>query len=262
MCRHAAYLGEPIPLAELMTEAAHGLEHQSYAPRELLSGVVCADGFGVGWHDEHSQTPRYRREQPIWADPDLSSFGASVRARSIVGAIRNATPGMAGGLAPVQPFALDGVLFSHNGVIAGFVERARELREALPSELDSEVRSGIDSELLFLHVIARRRRGAALADAVTGALTEISAMAPGSRMNVIASDEAGVVATRAAAGTQADSLYLIERAGRFSVGTAVASEPLDDHPEWRSVPEGSLVRITAGMLETDVRPIPTLEMIS
>lgn len=262
MCRHAAYLGDPIPLAALTSEGTHGLERQSYEPRELLSGVVCADGFGIGWHDPGGGTPRYRREQPIWADPDLAAFGASVHAGSIVGAVRNATPGMAGGIGAVQPFALDGVLFSHNGLIAGFSQCARTLRESLPRELDAQVRSGIDSELLFLHVVARRRGGATLAEAVTATLSEVSTLAPGSRLNLIASDRAGLVATRAAAGTTADSLYMLERGGRFANGVAVASEPLDDHGRWSAVPEGALVEIAAAAHEVEVRTIPTLETIS
>ncbi|MDX6645547.1 MAG: hypothetical protein QOK40_1274, partial [Miltoncostaeaceae bacterium] len=49
------------------------------------------------------------------------------------------------------------------------------------------------------------------------------------------------VASRAAAGGAADSLYLLADGRRFPDGTVVASEPLDDDPGWEPVPEGRIV---------------------
>ena len=44
MCRLAAYLGEPIPLAEALYRPSHSLQKQAYAPRELVDGYVNVDG--------------------------------------------------------------------------------------------------------------------------------------------------------------------------------------------------------------------------
>jgi len=49
MCRFVAYLGQAIPLARVVSEPEHSLVIQSYRPVEMTSGVVNADGFGVGW---------------------------------------------------------------------------------------------------------------------------------------------------------------------------------------------------------------------
>jgi glutamine amidotransferase len=66
MCRHLAWLGEPVPLASVMLEAPYSLLRQSYAPRHQEHGVVNADGFGVGWYLPSRTDPvRYRRAQPI-----------------------------------------------------------------------------------------------------------------------------------------------------------------------------------------------------
>ena len=51
MCRVAAYLGGPeISLSSLVLAPEHSLEFQAHSPREMLSGTVNADGFGVGWY--------------------------------------------------------------------------------------------------------------------------------------------------------------------------------------------------------------------
>ncbi|MEP0772297.1 class II glutamine amidotransferase, partial [Trichocoleus sp. ST-U1] len=49
MCRILGYLGSPILLDCLLSKPEHSLIVQSYEPREMTSGVVSADGFGIGW---------------------------------------------------------------------------------------------------------------------------------------------------------------------------------------------------------------------
>lgn len=48
MRRHLAWLGEPRLLSDLVAESPHSLVRRSHATRELLSGSVCADRFGIG----------------------------------------------------------------------------------------------------------------------------------------------------------------------------------------------------------------------
>ena len=45
MCRLLAYLGEPIPLEELIFKPEHSLVVQSYQPKELEFALLNADGF-------------------------------------------------------------------------------------------------------------------------------------------------------------------------------------------------------------------------
>ncbi|APU14350.1 class II glutamine amidotransferase domain-containing protein [Actinoalloteichus fjordicus] len=50
MCRHLAYLGPPVSLAELMFDGANSLARQAWAPTMMRQGgTVNVDGFGVGW---------------------------------------------------------------------------------------------------------------------------------------------------------------------------------------------------------------------
>ena len=70
MCRHLAYLGPPVPLAELLLDPPHGLLRQSWAParharrrhdqrRRVRRRLVSAA----------TRCPvRYRRAPPIWSD--------------------------------------------------------------------------------------------------------------------------------------------------------------------------------------------------
>jgi len=61
VCRHLAYLGPPVPLAALLYDPPHSLEHQSWAPRDMRGGgTINADGFGVGWYPPGADPVRYQ----------------------------------------------------------------------------------------------------------------------------------------------------------------------------------------------------------
>ena len=50
MCRHLAYVGPPVTLADLVLHQPHSLLHQSFAPTDMRGGgSINADGFGIGW---------------------------------------------------------------------------------------------------------------------------------------------------------------------------------------------------------------------
>jgi glutamine amidotransferase len=81
-CSLLAYLGPPLRLGSLLGGQEHSLVVQSYRPREMISGTVDADGFGVGWYiPEVDPTPvRYASTAPIWADANLESLGRKLSA--------------------------------------------------------------------------------------------------------------------------------------------------------------------------------------
>src|SRR5215216_1501592 len=109
MCRMIAYLGEPeIQLSSLVLEPEHSLLVQSYAPKEMMSGVVNADGFGTGWYDpEVDEEPAvYRSVAPIWADRSFPSIAPKVRSSTVFAAVRSATPGLLGATDSETIFAL------------------------------------------------------------------------------------------------------------------------------------------------------------
>jgi len=113
-----AYLGETeIQLSSLVLEPEHSLLVQSYAPKEMMSGVVNADGFGTGWYaPEVDEEPAvYRSVAPIWADRSFASIAPKVRSSTVFAAVRSATLGLPVEESGVPPFASGPYLFAHNG---------------------------------------------------------------------------------------------------------------------------------------------------
>ncbi|PZG18486.1 ergothioneine biosynthesis protein EgtC [Micromonospora craterilacus] len=241
MCRHLAYLGPPLTLRELLFDPPHSLLRQSWAPRDMRgSGTINADGFGVGWYPDGGAPVRYRRAQPIWSDPTIADLAAVTASGAVLAAVRSATVGMAVVDAAAAPFAEGRWLFSHNGVVRGWPDSVVPLAAALPVRDLLTLDATTDSALLWALVRDRLRAGAPPARAVAETVTSVAAAAPGSRLNLLLTDGHTVVASVA-------GHALSVRATPTSV--LLASEPHDDDPGWREVPDGHLVTATA----TEVR---------
>ena len=143
MCRHLAYLGPPTTLSALVLEPAHGLLRQSYAPRRQKRGVVNADGWGVGFHDDAGLVRRWRSSRPLWGEASFASLAPVLTSGSVLAAVRSATLGMPLDETAAAPFTDGTWLLSHNGRVS---------RAALPARLDAE--STCDSAMLAAHVLA------------------------------------------------------------------------------------------------------------
>ncbi|WP_371478235.1 ergothioneine biosynthesis protein EgtC [Kitasatospora sp. NBC_00315] len=236
MCRHLAYLGEPLALRELVCDPPAGLYRQSWAPRLQRYGTVNADGFGVGWYAEGDLVPaRYRRAGPIWADPSFADLARVVRTRALLAAVRSATEGCAPGEAAAAPFAAGPWLFSHNGAVRGWPDKLDAVAALLPPAelLSLEARS--DSALVWALVLHRLRAGAGLGEALAAAVADVAACTE-ARLNLLLTDGSSIAAT-----TYGDTLFHRSRPGDQVL---VASEPADDGPEWVPVPDRSLLLAT------------------
>ncbi|MEG3635336.1 ergothioneine biosynthesis protein EgtC [Micromonospora palythoicola] len=241
MCRHLAYLGPPVTLRELLFDPPHSLLRQSWAPRDMRGGgTINADGFGVGWYPDGAAPVRYRRAQPIWSDPTIAELAAVTSAGAVLAAVRSATVGMAIVDTAAAPFADGRWLFSHNGVVRGWPDSMVPLAAELPVRDLLTLDATTDSALLWALVRDRLRAGVAPARAVAETVTSVAATAPGSRLNLLLTDGHTVVASAAG-----HALSLRATAG----SVLLVSEPHDDEPGWREVPEGQLVQATA----TEVR---------
>ncbi|MHA4773705.1 ergothioneine biosynthesis protein EgtC [Streptomyces sp. MSC1_001] len=236
MCRHIAYVGEPVALGELLVRPEHALLRQSWEPRTQSSGVVNADGFGVGWYAEGDPVPaRYRRAAPIWGDLSFGDLARVVRSGALLGAVRGATLPGADGEAAAAPFAAGPWLFSHNGAVEGWPDSLAPLAGSLsPGEL-LRVEARTDSALLWALVLHRLRAGDAPGPALADTVREAVAAAPGSRLNLLVTDGVRIAAT-----TWGNGLWYLRGPDRV----VVASEPYDDDPRWRAVPEHTLVTAT------------------
>jgi glutamine amidotransferase len=247
MCRHVAYLGPPLPLSRLLFDPPHALAHQAWAPHEMRgSGTMNVDGFGVGWFPEPAGEPvRYRRDRPVWSDPDLPALAAATSPRAVLAAVRSASTGMPVVATACAPFAGDGALFSLNGRVAGWPDSVAGLAGRVPPVDLLTMEAPVDSALLWAVVRHRIRDGARPERALSSTVVEVVAAAPGSRLNLLLVDPDRIVAT-----TGGHSLSVRHRDG----SVLVSSEPLDDDPAWRRVPDGMLVTATRAGVE--IAPLP------
>ncbi|MEV4946842.1 ergothioneine biosynthesis protein EgtC [Streptomyces sp. NPDC053755] len=250
MCRHVAYLGDPVAFGELVLAPEHSLSRQAWEPRTQSSGVVNADGFGVGWYAEGDPVPaRYRRAVPVWADTSFTDLARVVRTGAFLAAVRGATRPGADGEAAAAPFGAGPWLFSHNGAVEGWPDATAPLAAALsPGEwLRLEART--DSAFLWALVLHRLRAGDPPEQALGDTVREAAGAAPASRLNLLLTD-----GTRIAATTWGNTLYSLTGPDRNgSPRTVVASEPYDDDPLWREVPDRTL--LTATRTEVTLTPL-------
>lgn len=246
MCRHLAYIGPVVSLAELVLQAPHSLLRQSYAPRDMRGGgTVNADGFGIGWFppgEPSAPARRYRRSTPIWTDASLADLAGEIRSGAVLAAVRNATAGMPVGEGACAPFSDGRWLFSHNGRVSGWPGSLVPLASALPVEDLVALDAPTDAALLWALVRHRLRAGACAADAVASVVTEVAAAAPQSRLNLLLTDGRTIVGT-----TWTHALWT----RRTDAAIAVSSEPWDPGDDaWVEVPDRSMVVATAQSIST------------
>jgi glutamine amidotransferase len=246
VCRHLAYLGPPRPLAALVLEPEYGLLRQSYAPRDMRGGgTVNADGFGVGWYPSGrpGTASRYRADRPLWADASFAELASVTESGALLAAVRSATVGMPVVSTASAPFTDGHWLFSHNGVVAGWPGSVVALAAELPVTDLLTLDAPTDAALLWALVRHRLRAETGPGAALAGVVAEVSAAAPGSRLNLLLTDGIEVHAT---AWAHALSVRVEPDA------VIVASEPHDQLPGWQPVPDRYRLVARPGHAETYV----------
>jgi len=251
-----AYHGPPVSVVDAILTQQHSLIEQAYAPTEMVTGRVNADGFGFGWYAEGQGLPgTYHRMTPIWSDMDLARFGRVVSTRCLFAALRNATPGFHLDLQSIAPFTSGPLLFMLDGALQGFARRFRhELRAMVPESIRATIAGPTDTETVFGLIRSRLTPDAPLpADQAAGALqgamaaTIVDVMDIAREKQLQASMNMGItdgqvmVFCRLSRGIQANSLYYAERAG----GVWVVSEGLDEKKDWVTVEEDHWVIVGA-----------------
>jgi len=96
----------------------------------MMSGVVNAEDFGVGWYvPEDEELAVYRSNGSLWSGRSFAGIAPRVRARTILAAVRSATPGLPVEKSGVPTFSTGPYMFIHNGAIPDFRQTAmRPLR--------------------------------------------------------------------------------------------------------------------------------------
>src|SRR5215210_4749035 len=232
MCRIVAYLGGPeATLSSVVLDPEHSLLVQSYAPKEMMSGVVNADGFGVGWYVPWSgdEPAVYRSDAPMWSDRSFASIAPKIRARAILAAVRSATPGLPVEESGSPPFASGPFMFAHNGAIEDFRRTAmRPLRDALSEESYAGLLGTADSETIFAGLLDRLRGNSRdLAEATMETILHVSGVCADlgvrATLNLAVTDGEGMAFTRYSPEGPGNSLYFIEDGEAFPGAVVVAS---------------------------------------
>lgn len=216
MCRHLGWLGAPVPVSSLVLDPPSGLLVQSYSPRRQKHGTINADGWGVGFFDQGVR--RWRSDKPLWGDASFASVAPALRSDCFVAAVRSATVGMPIEPSASAPFSDGNWLLSHNGIVD---------RAVLPASATAE--STVDSAVLAAHIFERGM------EALGSTVADVGARDPGARLNILAANGSTLLAT-----TWGDTLFSLQRGD----GIVLASEPYDDDPSWRDIPDRHLVEVT------------------
>lgn len=252
MCRLLGYLGPAVQIDRLLYKPEHSLISQSYQPREMTSGLLNADGFGVGWYHPHQATEPYTYKNllPIWSDINLPSLSRYVESGCVLACIRSATPGAAVDLSNCQPFQHRLILGTHNGFIENFRQTLyRPIREQLTDQAYQAIDGSTDSEHLFALLISHLETSPnlTLAEALHKTLTTVSHLGEqyqvGFSANLIMSDGQHLVASRFASRGLTPSLYWLRDDPLFPNAILIASEPLFVG-NWTSFPERSILSVT------------------
>ena len=247
-----AYLGGPeVTLSSVVLEPEHSLLVQSYAPKEMMSGVVNADGFGGGWYVPWSgdEPAVYRSDGPLWSDRSFAGIAPKIRSRTIFAAVRSATPSLPVEESGVPPFYSGPFMFAHNGAIENFRRRAmRHLRDALSEESYAGLLGTTDSETIFALLLDRLRETSGdLAGATAATVRHVSTLCGKlsirATLNLGVTDGAAFVFARYSTEGPGNSLHLIEEGRSFPGAAVVASERLDGDAGWREVPDRHLLAV-------------------
>ncbi|KJE25361.1 putative glutamine amidotransferase [Frankia torreyi] len=217
------------------------------------------DGTGLGYFDADGRAELFRQPIAAWEDRQFAARARQAQSTTFVAHVRHASTG---GLAPrnTHPFRQDGRLFAHNGVIEGLDVLQEHLGAAM-----AQVAGDTDSERLFA-LITREIQiaGGDVAGGITAAVRWVAATLPVYSINLILIAPGDLWALRY---PDTNRLYLLRRPGggqpldhsdatgatrvhaaelANAPAVVVASEPMDDHPGWRSLRSGELVHVDAG----------------
>jgi predicted glutamine amidotransferase len=246
------------------------------APHSLALQSRCQpDGYGIGTFDEAGTPHVDRGVTPAWQDDAFAREAMQGCSRTYVVHLRYASAGPAA-LRNSHPFLQEGRLFAHNGVFHGL----RDLEDHLGSDR-ALVHGDTDSERFFALITRETRRaGGDLHAGITAAVEWIAGRLPMFSLNLVLATADELWALRY---PDTNELWLLERrAGgphgcrhlheSSEVGTlrvrsddlaacdavVVASEAMDEHPDWRLLESGELVRVTPDLrcasTMLDVRP--------
>ena len=178
MCRALLYLGEPVPLDNLLFQPDSALVRQSYMPKML--NMLNLAGFGLRAWDPKSHAP----DKPFFYgspslpvfDRNLKNLAEKVRAGCVLAHVRGVAYSTAVeiSLQNVHPFQFEGLQWAlaHNGDLAGINEMKPHLAPHVKPEFLARIRGTTDSEWIYALFVSQLKdaRGIAKEAEIFGAL--------------------------------------------------------------------------------------------
>jgi predicted glutamine amidotransferase len=215
------------------------------------------DGVGLGYFAPVVGPVLDKEPLPVHQDPAFTRAAKHVSSVTFVSHIRYATAG-ARTTENTQPFAQDGMLFAHNGMLGDL--------DALEAELGRDMRfvgGDTDSERYFALIAKAVRAHHSLGRGISAAVSWIVRSLPVQSLNFVLATAEELWAFRY---PETEPLFLRERTALGEEGerelhqvsatmrvrvpdlehrpsVLVASEPLDDSPGWRALEAGELVHV-------------------
>jgi glutamine amidotransferase len=267
MCRWMAWVGQPIPIEEVLFKSHHGIVDQSLHAR-MGAEPTNGDGFGLGWYGTGRGPGVYRSVSPAWSDPNLRELAAHVESPLFVAHVRAAIG------SPVQetnchPFRHGRWLFVHNGYVADVHRLRRDLMLAIEPERFADVQGSTDTEVVFHLALTlgleddpigalERTVGLIEATAVThgvpGAVQATFGATDGETLWAVRYATEGRPRTLFTSADPETVRHLYPDNPRFArlrpEDRLVVSEPFSDLPGvWQEVPEGTALVVRGGHVE-------------
>jgi glutamine amidotransferase len=225
----------------------------------LLQSQAQPDGVGLGTFDADG-TPRVWRKPVAANRSETFVTGAhQAHSRTFLAHIRHATAEPPS-LENTHPFEQHGRLFAHNGVLAELDRLRARLGEH--AEL---LRGSTDSELYFTLVTKRiEEHGGDVAAGIAAAANELADDQPLYSLNMVLTTATDMWALRY---PDTNELWILERtlgslgdlsadtgitrvfSGQLAIlpATVIASQPMDQNPDWRLLESGELIHVDADL---------------
>ena len=222
------------------------------------------DGAGIGTFDDEQRPVVDKQPVAAWHDTQFVSAAREVSSTTFVAHVRYASTGSLS-RENTHPFAQDGRLFAHNGVVEGLDELDARLETLGGAHL---VQGQTDSERVFALITTEtRRHGGEVAEGLRAALGWINEHLPVYSLNLVLTTSSDLWALRY---PETHELHVLARPAR-GVATApaleartdriharsehlaardslmVASEPMDADPGWRLLDPGELLHVDSGL---------------
>lgn len=161
MCRALAYLGEPVPISDLLYAPDSALVSQSIDPQQL--SMLNLAGFGMASWNRSDAAPDvplvYRSTMVPVYDANLASLSHKLHTTCLLAHVRGVAYRADAGFGPqnLHPFRYPGchLALAHNGDLAGFSAMKVALAEHIRPAIRAQITGTTDSEWVYALLLSQ-----------------------------------------------------------------------------------------------------------